>query len=527
MTQKTTKEILALLMVKKLDGLSESEVMQLIGSIIDVGGDEQSLKALNHANELLDQFLGTNVTDHQACRAHYYRANIWSAKHSISRDHQRWIWKSESIDGEILELRNALGHRGFTDLLPLERVQVYTNLGNALNHVGRFIEAIEYWDRALADVPRFAMACGNRGIGLGYYAGALYDPGHQGVLMMAACDALAQACAEDAVLDSPYQGDALDQFAKHLNDIWSYYDIPRIAEDVDLANHSMGRGRKEQEYRQWCLDNRLFINPLNDIGPYPIAAQDVMMLPSITVRIDEGPEPPAAIHYFNMIKQEFCASRYALYEGINSTGVHFSDRGVRLYNTLDYPVFGFAVERMKMAFRGAYAVFDKVAFLLNAYLDMGHPERQVNFRNIWFTKGNKKELHPMIKKLENWPIRGLFWLSKDIFENDFRDITEPDARELYELRNHLEHKFVSVHDDFFRAISPLTAKTPTIGIFDISVDDLVAKTLRQLRLARAAIIYLSLGIHAEERRRAAEHNGDKISVSMTLDTWDDEWKRRD
>jgi tetratricopeptide (TPR) repeat protein len=527
MTQKKPKVPLASLMNRKLEGLSESEAMQLIGSIIDVGGDEQSLAALNHADDLLNQFLENNVSDHHACRAHYFRANIWSAKHSISQDRQRWLWTSESIDGEVLELRKALSHPGFADLPPMERAQIYTNLGNVLSHVGRFIEAIEYWDRALADVPRFAMACGNRGLGLGHYAGALYDPGHRGVLMVFACEALAQSCAEDAILDSPDQGNAIDYFAKCMNDILSHYNMREIVEDIDLLNHPMGRGKRERGYRQWCLNNRLFINSLNDIGPNPIAAQDVMTLPSITVGIDEGPRPPAVIHYFNLIKQEFCASRYALYEGITSTGVHFSDRGVLLYNTLDYPAFGFAMERMKMAFRGAYAVFDKVAFLLNAYLDLGHPIRQVNFRNVWFKKGKEKKVHPIIDGLENWPLRGLFWLSKDIFENDFRGVTEPDARELYELRNHLEHKFVSVHDDVFRVISPHITRTPEVGMFDISVDDLVAKTLRQLKLARAAIIYMSLGIHAEERQRTAEHNGDKISVPMILDTWEDEWKRRD
>lgn len=138
-----------------------------------------------------------------------------------------------------------------------------------------------------------------------------------------------------------------------------------------------------------------------------------------------------------------------------------------LYNTLDYPAFGFGVERMKMAFRGAYAAFDKVAFLLNAYLKLGHPDRQVNFRNLWFVKGKGKALHPALDGMANWPLRGLFWLSKDIFEDDFREVTEPDAQALYDLRNHLEHKFVSVHDGFCRAISPHLAEAPKTGIFDL------------------------------------------------------------
>lgn len=525
MAKQRRKPTLASLMAKALDGLSEEAVMQLIGAIIDMGSDEQSVAALDRATGLLDQFLVGAVADRHACRAHYFRANIWSARRHASAEQRAWVWKSEAIDGEILELRRAMRHPGFAELEPIACAQTYTNLGNVLNHIGRFIEAVEYWDRALVSVPTFAMASGNRGVGLAHYAGALYDPGHEGVLMLAACHSLADACAEDAILDHPDSALVQEEFAKRMASIWGYYDIPAIAGTVDLEGHPMGRGKKERAYRQWCLNNRLFINPLNDIAPKPIAAQDVMTLPSITVGLDEGPGVPAVIHYFNILKQEFCAARYALYEGMISSGVHFSDRRVLLYNTLDYPAFGFAVERMKMAFRAAYAVFDKTAFILNAYLGLGHREQQVNFRNLWFVKGKGKELHPALDGLANWPLRGLFWLSKDIFEDDFREVTEPDAQSLYELRNHMEHKFVTVHDWLLRAASPQLGETPKAGIFDISVDDLIAKTLRQLKLARAAIIYLSLGVNAEERRRT-EHGGDKQSFPMILDVWDDDWKRQ-
>lgn len=123
------------------------------------------------------------------------------------------------------------------------------------------------------------MTNGNRGLGLTNYAQMLYDRGHHYVLMAAACESFSHACANDAVLDNPNRGEVLAQFDMHMNAIWSRYDIPRIVADVDLLNHPMGRSKKEREYRRWCLNNRLFINPLNDVGPYPIAAHDVMTLP--------------------------------------------------------------------------------------------------------------------------------------------------------------------------------------------------------------------------------------------------------
>jgi LA2681-like HEPN len=41
-----------------------------------------------------------------------------------------------------------------------------------------------------------------------------------------------------------------------------------------------------------------------------------------------------------------------------------------LYNTLDYPTYSVAIEKVKAAYRLAYSLFDKIAFFLNAYLDL-------------------------------------------------------------------------------------------------------------------------------------------------------------
>lgn len=516
---------LATLMAIDPAGLADDDAMTLAALLVDLSDDAASAEGLDRAEAVLTGLADRDLKPAHRARQHYYAANLWSIWRHRSPAHQTWTWSSNEIDQELLALRRAVASEGFEDLGVVERAQTFTNLGNLLNHIGRFVEAIECWDRALALIPNMAMANGNRGIGLSHYAGGVHDGGHHLVLAMAAQDALRRAIDPKAVLDSRGLEHALVHFGKHAAALETYLDGHRV--EVDLHGHSLGRSRREREYRRWCLAHRLFINPLNDAGAFEIAARDVMMLPSLTViGLDGEPGPPAVITYFNLLKQEYAAARFACWEGLTSSGVHFADRGVQVYNTLDYPAVGFAVERLKMAFRGAYAVFDKVAYCLNAYLGLGHPERQVSFRNLWFEKVKGKALHAKLDGLANWPLRGLFWLSKDVFEDAFREVTEPDAQALYELRNHLEHKFVGVHDALLRAVSAFPSAEAPAGVFDLSFEKLAARTGRQLKLARAAIMYLTLAIHAEEQRREAERLPG-VTMPLSLETWDDAWKRRD
>ena len=252
---------------------------------------------------------------------------------------------------------------------------------------------------------------------------------------------------------------------------------------------------------------------MNDLGPLSIAARDVLTLPSLTDSI-ANPRPPAVIGFFNQMKQEFVSARYFYYDGIHNETLHFSDRDVLLYNTLDYPVYSLGTEKLRAVFRGAYSLFDKIAVFLNDYFTLGINPRQVSFRSVWYgAKGStKRSLLPPFVNCPNWPFRGLFWLSKDLFEEAFQVVTEPDAAALNEIRNHVEHKYLQLHEVLINDLQ--FVESDRIG-YSLCVDDFAAKTLRLLKLARAALVYLSLAVHCEERQRRQSEDG-KATLSIPL-----------
>jgi tetratricopeptide (TPR) repeat protein len=400
---------------------------------------------------------------------HYFRANAFDNELHQTGNAQSWSWELAQYEQVLLELRSAVRDEDFGHLDPFRRCQILTNLGNKLNAIGRPCEALAHWDRAIAVNPRFAMALANRGNGLIAYARSLYDGGHAGVLMASANTSLAAASAADAVYDSPESLAHAEQFEAMAAQLAERLPLNAIEQDLN-REFSLGRSRTERSYRCWALDNRLFLSPLNDLGPYSIAARD---------------------------------------------------RETHLFDILSIPAYSLAVEKIKIAFRLGYSLFDKIAFFINDYFRVGLPERAVSFRGIWYErKGDPKPLSAVFKDRENWSLRGLYWLSKDIYEPAFQQVSEPDAQGLADLTNSIEHKYCQVHEDLglgYSRFAPLNGSD--LG-FRIGRDMLEAKTLHILKLVRAALIYLSLAVHREEAiRDAARPEG--LVVSTPLSKWNE------
>lgn len=470
--------------------------LDALASLVDTADDEQNERALVKAIKLAEE-IETNCSPTDACLVRYNRSNAWAALHRIrSTSENAWSWEQPELLEQLYWLRAAIQHKGYAQLPSARRAQLHCNLGNALSLAGRFVDALGEWRQALNEQPILGMARGNLGKGLVQYGMALYDHGHTYWFLRFGQLELSKAVAGGIGRDGATYQEALAHFEGCLADVEHLLTAYDGTTDDVLPTYSMGRNKGEQHYQQWCLEHHLFLNPLNDLGAESVAAQDVLSLPSHCA-------DKAGITYlafFNQLKQEYSYARWCLYEGTKAQRVHFADRSTILAFNSDYAHYSIALEQVKTAFRCAYSLLDKIAYFINFYWQLGMPERSIYFRSLWYeiSKDKFRHIRQEFETSENLPLRGLFWLSKDIYSDLLREVAHPNAKDLDSLRNHLEHKHVKIVDS-------LGLMTNQSGIWNdqlaykVEREEFQAKTERLLQLSRSALIHLCLAMHSKEQ----------------------------
>ena len=450
-------------------------------------GDKEALRRLGKECEsLLDR-----ATGDERVFLLYFQSNTHSAIIAAQSGDSSGIWDWEQPDAvqNVLLLRRAIAEPAFSTVDGMVACQIRTNLANRLNSLGRPVEANEQWLKVLVAEPRFAKALANRAKAMASYARALYDSGHEVWLLSAARSLFDSALHENAYWESGDREAYASALTEERDRIVAFLVEVGYDEGCDLNQWPLGATEEECDYRRWCLRECLFLNPLNDGYTDSVAATDILHLPDHTYRIGEPPRFPG---YYNLLKQEYVSARYRLYRATHQHEPDFLMDEVLLLDSGEGQALGHYSEDLKSAFRSTYSLFDKIGLFLNDYFQIGLAPGKVNFHKVWSEKssGGAAQVRPTFAGRRNWPLRGLYFLSKDLFDKDFEEVSEPDAADLAGLRNQTEHRFLSLQ----RSGEGVSTDTHRL----ILITDFQAKTLRLLKMAREALIYLSLSMHREE-----------------------------
>jgi len=482
-----------LLMKEGIDGRQDKDAVARTCLLTDLAielGRKDSLVCVLDWYEILEQ---KSFCDEESIFLDYSRASAIAEE----RLGTKWQWEQTTLARELFYLRRAVSHQKFKQIPDNFKCMCLNNLGNKLRIAGRLIEALDYWRRALEVQPNFGMSLCNRAIHLANYAKVLEDPNEQTLFLWVAHKEASAALAPTALFGDVRDEPTREATKKLKEWIESIMDVEEIAALDPLTWQDTSSTEEECDYRHWCLVNCLYLNPLNDLGRYTVATNDSMGLAAHVVPVSE---PHKFESFFDQMKQEYVSARWLLYDGLMVKIPHFSDRYVSLHATEPRPSLSLAIEKVKTAYRISYSLFDKVGFFMNAYMELGIPEKQISFRRLWRT-GEKGLIRKEFDVTDNWGFCALYWLAKDFFEKANDEVAEPQAHGLSDIRNHLEHKYLRV----------TVAESPTVPDDDLALmvsrEQFEGKTMHLLKLARSALIYLAIGIGFEERRRQPSRTG--------------------
>jgi LA2681-like HEPN len=483
--------------------MTPEEMDSLAESIDDAAGAKDRIALEGLTNKILGYVNGGDAKNQQMVLLHYWLSNVFSALASIEVDDE-----SHYFERQLSSLRTAITHKEFPVTGKLEQVQIKTNLANALTNRGRYPEALEHYDGALNIIPNYGLTLANRARCLMGYARLANEVSYQQILLHAAQLSFFRAAEADILFETDEQFENLKPaLRERAVGLTSMIDVASCKTAFETSTKALGRSKAERVYRLFCLEKKLFLNPINDAHKHAFVAVDSICIASIAKSVDEiDIHPPLEFSLFNRIKQEFVTARFLLYEAMTTVGVHFSDRHVSLADTYDYTLHGIAFEKLRVSFRASYSVLDRVALLVNHYWSLGHKITSISFADVWYEKRDSNVMHKSIANTNNLALRALFELSKDLHSEERISFSEPDARLLADLRNALEHRFVEITDDFTGLVGDYV-DLPKSERVRIPLSLLEDRALRMLRFARNACIYLALAISVEEQTKMKSVEG--------------------
>ena len=268
-----------------------------------------------------------------------------------------------------------------------------------------------------------------------------------------------------------------------------------------------------QKYREWCWNNGLYLNPLNDLQADDINRyDDNLLLPSLLFQSDK--DLNKYISMFNQIKQEYVYARYLCFNSIEIDSVHYADENVDLIDCLEYVQYSIRVEGLKAAFKTLYSLLDKVGMFINEYYSLKIKTRQVNFHSIWRTDSN---LGKLLDK--NIGLSSIFWISKD-FDNGNNSLTaNPHAKLLKTIRNYLEHRFTNITLNFIDGSEENNETRLYLTEFELQ-----ECTLDLLNLVREVIFSLKNAIQISENEKQSTLSSEVALIPINYEEVDSEDK---
>lgn len=489
----------------KMSGLGEDPLIShyMGGMLIDIGWGLRDEEIVRKAVDILEKDREELVKRKDIAPWVYYNlANGYSVLYDFKRlkDPTACYLKPSELYKAREFLLKAI------ELKPDDKKffsQIWTNLGNCFDYLGRVVDALECYEMALKYKPDHGMAMGNKGIAFFYYAEVTGN--HSETFLYEA-----YLLISDALKLGVDPGTA-SYFQSYLNTLKKLFAGTEMFETrISFPGCKAESADKFEKFLiNFCLENKLYLNICNACQKCNEAIGDTVGIRNIIVSLkssDRKLEPIyILINHLNHIKQDYVAARFLLaesqYRGLN---LNFVDRRVKLIDTLDYSLHNIRIQLVKAAFRAFYDVLDKTSIFINNYLELGIPKNKIYFRNVWYSDYDKKKpekIHEKMREMKNFSLNAIY----DIFQ----EFENGRYNRLRKTRHALTHRFVNI-----RLMQEKEDEE------NMREDTLLVQTIELARIVRNVIIYLTNFVYLGEKAKE-EKIGHKLPQIQSFEYPDD------
>ncbi len=432
----------------------------------------------------------------------------------------------ESFDKLNPEIINNLeqAKSSFQESLEITENQpeVWINKGNTLDYLGRYLEAIECYDKAILLDNKHYNTWGNRGISCWRLSKLTEHEGdHAKKLFL---DAMIYLAIELEM----YPDFEIEDTKKEL--VRSFINKNKIQIDLETTlKEQMPKKRallgesfnlfSEPEvdfktfYYDFCEKHALFLNIHFDCNKCECSTLDLIKVGFLT-SINDSKKPYELFKKWFALVDDYKTSRSLLaLSQFRPKELLFLDK--QRYEP-DYSLNYLSnVELLKNAFLTAMNIYDKVAFFLNDYEELELSDESISF---WGSNSIFNKTDILEKNEWQTDLVALDSIRKDLEKQEFK--------RLRLVRDYLVHRYFVLHDivdvenltyPFDSSETPLEHKE-----YHMDINEFFNLTIRTLRNIRNVLFSLAFFVSQKEKSKEKEVDGKIGEIPWTHD-----WEKDD
>jgi tetratricopeptide (TPR) repeat protein len=481
-----------------------AELAHLACLLIDAGSALRLPEPIKRGRALFQEKWECLKPIYGSAQLHYNLANAYKSLYDIERARPDWRF---NLEGAALgfEAKSAYWRSLAASHVGKVTPQLLTNLANALDASGRVVDALHYYERALAISPEFGMANCNRGLAL------LYLNRVSGVYSVKLMYAIYKSF--DAARRSP----TLDAWARQTSEREAERTAQAIREhghDPTEDPHSVEQNDQEERihdpYWRWCLQQSLALSEhalyCRCIG----ARRDDLSILSHGTSLS-GPKVPRMELLLNRMKSEYCLSRALLFQSVapeRKPRWDLTPFEGTFTDLMDDEEIGIEAEFLRTSFRLCFGILDRVGRGVCEFLGLAKRCERIYFHTFWHSRGRDGDMRwEALNQVEGPGLVALYGLARDLNERDGGEWSR-----LKRYRNLFEHELCLIRkDSTSRDLPPwLDDKDPP----SVPYRQMKLDAADILRFTRAAIFYFAFLVRSQSHSDG--HGGQAITFTKKL-----------